>query len=220
MPGSKKYRDEETLRRLYHDEWMSTIAIADEFDVSDKTIQYWMKKHGIERRDHTEKTAHPELHDADLLREWYHDEGLTTFDIADRIGCEQAPVWQAMNRHGTELRPPVNELNGEDHPSYKHGGAAYGKGWTEEKRERVRERDGRKCRVCGLSGAAHREKFGQRLHVHHIQPAHTVDDPDYRNSMDNLVTLCHPCHERWEGVPLCPQRAQSTTASSTVKEGV
>ena len=44
------YRDEDTLRRMYIDECMSTHEIADEFDVAASTINTWLKKFGISLR--------------------------------------------------------------------------------------------------------------------------------------------------------------------------
>jgi 5-methylcytosine-specific restriction endonuclease McrA len=94
---------------------------------------------------------------------------------------------------------------GENHPQWKHGNRDYGKGWNEKKRREVRERDGYKCRACGMSQEKHREICGAALAVHHIRPARLFDNPEKRNAEDNLVTLCRSCHHRWEGIPLRPQ---------------
>lgn len=48
------YHDESTLRRLYNGEGNTLTEMADHFGVNRSTIQYWLKKHGIERRG-----AHP-----------------------------------------------------------------------------------------------------------------------------------------------------------------
>lgn len=47
-------------------------------------------------------------------------------------------------------------------------------------KEEVKERDGRRCRVCGCK---------THLEVHHIDPY--ADDP---NAPSNLITLCRACH--------------------------
>lgn len=96
---------------------------------------------------------------------------------------------------------------GENSPRWKGGPAKYGKGWSEEKREAVRERDDRECQVCGLTEDAHLEEFNRKLSVHHIIPARQFDNPEERNSEDNLLSLCLPCHRKWEGIPLRPQSA-------------
>jgi 5-methylcytosine-specific restriction endonuclease McrA len=69
------------------------------------------------------------------------------------------------------------------------GSGRYGDEWTAELRERVIERDGRRCRLCG--------KPGPVLQVHHI-------DGDRRNSAEsNLLTLCAACHLGYHGRSEC-----------------
>lgn len=95
-----------------------------------------------------------------------------------------------------------------NHPNWKGGRQNYGKGWSQAKREAVRERDGRQCQHCGRSEAKHIELYGTKLEVHHIEKARTFDDPEKRNSMDNLISLCKSqgCHPKWEKMsPLRPQ---------------
>lgn len=48
----------------------------------------------------------------------------------------------------------------------------------QRQRKRAKDRDGWRCRRCGHAG---------RLEVHHL-------DPDGGDDLDNLVTLCKPCH--------------------------
>jgi len=77
--------------------------------------------------------------------------------------------------------------------------ASYGPNWATQRR-RARERDGYRCRNCGLPEAAGREHD-----VHHIRPFRTFD---YRpnenrnyiaaNALSNLMTLCPECHRRLE----------------------
>lgn len=97
---------------------------------------------------------------------------------------------------------------GQDHPAWNGGDIPYGPGWTEDKRRAVRKRDGHECAICGLSQSEHRDRYNERLHVHHIQPAREFEkDNPAKNEMENLITLCNPCHSRWEGIPLRPQAA-------------
>lgn len=54
--------------------------------------------------------------------------------------------------------------------------------WTFALRELIRERDGRKCRICDIG------ENGKRHIVHHV-------DYDKKNIIpENLATLCLPCH--------------------------
>lgn len=44
------YRDEDTLRKLHHDQRMNLGEIADHFDCDITTIRRWVDNHSIERR--------------------------------------------------------------------------------------------------------------------------------------------------------------------------
>jgi 5-methylcytosine-specific restriction endonuclease McrA len=77
-------------------------------------------------------------------------------------------------------------------------GINYGSNWRTQ-RQRVLERDGEKCVVCSSDTSEH------ILDVHHIQPIRSFKTPEDANTLDNLITLCRPCHHEWEGVPLRPE---------------
>ncbi len=76
----------------------------------------------------------------------------------------------------------------------------YGPNW-ETQRNAARARDGFRCRQCGTP-----EEAGQRQHaVHHIQPFRSFGyvpgaNENYKqaNVLENLLTLCHACHQRVE----------------------
>jgi DEAD/DEAH box helicase domain-containing protein len=63
----------------------------------------------------------------------------------------------------------------------------YGSDW-DKIRQRVINRDGNRCQVCGSKGHA------QPLHVHHIQPFRSFTSRETANQLQNLVTLCPTCH--------------------------
>ncbi|MGB9880489.1 MAG: Zn-binding domain-containing protein, partial [Anaerolineae bacterium] len=76
---------------------------------------------------------------------------------------------------------------------------SYGPNWAIQ-RQRARERDGYRCRHCGLPEAPGREHD-----VHHIRPFRTFDyrpgqNENYlaANDLSNLITLCPECHRRLE----------------------
>lgn len=81
----------------------------------------------------------------------------------------------------------------------------YGPNW-EEQREKARERDNFTCQDCGK----HEDEHYRELVVHHIMPKRKFVDGngvyDYKrgNRLLNLVTLCDPCHGKWEGIYLRP----------------
>lgn len=76
----------------------------------------------------------------------------------------------------------------EKNPNWQGGKSfvPYPLGWTNTFKEQVRFRDSYKCQHCGISEVEHSRK----LHVHHI-------DCDKNNlSIENLTTLCLPCHSK------------------------
>lgn len=73
----------------------------------------------------------------------------------------------------------------------------YGEEWPEQ-RAAAMQRDGEQCQGCGTDRETHRREVGSDLHVHHIQKFATFDDSAEANRLDNLVTLCRECHQRWE----------------------
>lgn len=97
--------------------------------------------------------------------------------------------------------------SGENNHMWKGGGDPYyGTNWHQQREARL-EQDGYECRVCGMTNSEHHREYDASLHVHHIRPLREFDDPCEANDLNNLVTLCHSCHGRWEGIPLRPQAA-------------
>ena len=196
------------------------------------------KKHGVSLSEHTFECAHcgeerttkrdieycsircanldregeRPWHDVDLLKELYVDRDKSIVEIASRMGTGSGIIWKWLDREGvdTERDPP----SGPDHYLWNEETTSYGVGWNDEKKELVRERDGRECQMCGMSQKEHLEEYGDRNPVHHIQPAKTFDDPHERNAESNLITLCRGCHRTVESMaPLVPQRIEQTADS-------
>lgn len=116
---SEPYRDEEILRRLYWDEWLSTSEMANIFDCHSSTVTRWMKKLGVDLRDSSQqKINHKELTDEDWLREKYHDEMKSITEVAEEIGCSRMPVFRALKRHGIE-RHDKYYAAGNLHPGFR-----------------------------------------------------------------------------------------------------
>jgi hypothetical protein len=84
---------------------------------------------------------------------------------------------------------------GKSHPKWKGGVSPYAPEFNKWKREKIKRRDGHRCRICGNIGTA---KHG--LEVHHR-------DQDKANNDDsNLITLCKVCHDSvHRGTKECPQ---------------
>lgn len=76
-----------------------------------------------------------------------------------------------------------------------------GPNWNEQRRK-ARKRDGYICQGCGI----HQKEYGRCLDVHHVIPFRDFGVERYleANCLENLVSLCKPCHVRTErgGIPL------------------
>jgi hypothetical protein len=73
------------------------------------------------------------------------------------------------------------------HPQYigVRPDPARGPNWQAQRR-RAKARDQGTCQHCGAVGTD----------VHHIRPFRLFNDYRVANRMDNLITLCAPCHRR------------------------
>ena len=163
---------------LHWVEGMSLNHISDILDVHHTQIAIWMEFRGVEHRNNAE--ANRKLN-------------AERDDYAEIVKPAHKAVREAVENGEWHLQSSNPERNG------------YGEGWTEEKRELVREKYDRRCQSCGMSGKESLEKFGLRLDVHHIRPWGQFDDPRKRNAVENLVPLCRSCHRKWEGIPLRPE---------------
>lgn len=79
-----------------------------------------------------------------------------------------------------------------DNPNWEGGVIAdehYGEGWPSA-RTAALARDGFRCRRCGRS----RRELGRNPDVHHIEPVRTFDDHSEAHVLENLISLCRPCH--------------------------
>jgi hypothetical protein len=100
-------------------------------------------------------------------------------------------------RHTEETKAKIGAANagennamfgkyGELNPTWRGGLSfePYPNTWTFALREMIRNRDGRKCCICGIGETV------KRHDVHHI-------DYDKKNTNPhNLITLCVPCHRK------------------------
>ncbi len=85
----------------------------------------------------------------------------------------------------------ISELRQEN--SWSNDPNDYGTNWKSI-RNQVRARDYYSCQVCGV-------KETSREHdVHHKLPFRTFTSPELANKWDNLITLCHSCHQRAESM--------------------
>lgn len=105
-----------------------------------------------------------------------------------------------------------NHRTGENHPRWIEGNnrVSYGGSWPQKREQRL-EMDNHECVVCGKSNAQEEVDTGKGLSVHHITPAREFLQENgslneqKAHRIENLISLCRACHNRWEGIPLRPQ---------------
>jgi len=100
---------------------------------------------------------------------------------------------------------------GENSPAWKGGYSGdYGYNWEKQRTKRLKD-DNHQCVVCGTGDEEHKERHGCGLHVHHITRKESFRknngelDAERANRLENLISLCLNCHNRWEGIPVRPQ---------------
>jgi DNA-binding MarR family transcriptional regulator len=94
------------LERLYVDQGKSQSEIADELGCTRSTVSRWLDKHDIGTREKGDPKVQGETpwRDEDTLRELYLDEELTTYEIGDRLGCQDTTVARWLRNYGIEVR--------------------------------------------------------------------------------------------------------------------
>lgn len=257
--AKEAYKDEKTLREMYHGRGLSTREIASRFDCDGTTVRYWMEKHEIQRRavgsgsknkkelpieeiaeqyrtaekssielaeKHgvtaatitsrlekvgvetrtKEESLSLKVPDSEKLHKLHHEDGLKLKEIAEKYDVSHRTVSGWFNRRDIDVRV----YTGEESARWSGGHEQYyGPNWPEQRQKRL-ERDDYQCVVCGLSNEEHKQRNGSGLHVHHIQPLSSYKsdgEVDYKraNRVENLISLCQICHNKWEGIPVRPQ---------------
>lgn len=139
---------------------------------------------------------HPQYKDNTVSRECTTCE--TTFEIEeyvlesrnhDRAFCSRECAYEWKSEYWV----------GENNPLYKGGDNYYGENWHRQRRRALR-RDQHRCQDCRATAA----ELPREPSVHHITPIRDFDAPEAANTLDNLITLCEPCHSKWEGLYLRP----------------
>lgn len=193
--------DEGWLREKYHGNSLTIYEIGDMCNVHGATVAKYMRKMGIERREGTEKqTVHADsmkFTDPYWLEKEYSEKERATEDIAKECGVSQKTISNHLKANDIPVRDRVQ--TGEDHPQWNGGSPVYQLYDWRQARENTFEKYGKACLSCGMGPDEHIEAFGTSLHVHHIEPIATFDDPRDANTVDNLVPLCAECHRKYEG---------------------
>lgn len=201
LTADERLRDADWLRERFVEHRKPVDEIADMCDCARSTVRKWAREHGLERRN-LQIGQDKRLSDADWLRKQYIEQQQSMPEIASKCECGVGAVRGWLLHHDIETRQWPGDLEGEDHPFWKGGTKPYGPGWNQSKKQAVRERDNHTCQEpnCSVTQDEHLSENGQKLHVHHLQKARDIDDPQERNAKENLITLCLECHRRWEKV--------------------
>jgi len=104
-----------------------------------------------------------------------------------KTDTERKQISEALKRyHGGDPKK---------HWNYQGGQFAQRRGpsWQAQ-RERARQRDGYRCRVCGITES----DYGKQLSVHHIISYRRFENSQDANSLSNLVSVCQSCHMKLE----------------------
>jgi len=206
-----KLQNEEWLQNRYWGDGETIREIAEELGVGQYTVNQWLKRHGIDRRElgSWRKINDERLNSESWLRERYWGDEMNMPEIAQKLGVSEVTVLTHMDKFEVDRR----ELVGENSPHWRTGERHYGSGWNIPKRRKARIRDQARCQHCGMTEPEHIEKHGTKHHVHHLTPARYFDNPEERNAMSNLITLCAHCHLGvWE--PMSPLRPDTRATSN------
>lgn len=99
------WRDRETLYKKYWVEEKTCDEIGDELGCSGRTVSTWLQKHDIETRTKNDYVSGP-WRDKDTLEELFIDQGLTSYEVADELGCSQNCIMRWLHRYGIEREHP------------------------------------------------------------------------------------------------------------------
>jgi len=202
----KLYQSANWLREMYWGGEKTLEELSDIAGCSTRTIRRYMDLNDISRRSLSESHGVPKdspLRDAEWLREAYHGDRKTIYEISELCDCGKNTVSRWLKRHGIEVRSQ-SDMTEELNPNWKGGyDGYYGPSWYEARRS-ARERDDQTCQCCGCTEDMHKKRYGSELHVHHLTPFREFESHKKANELGNLLTLCQDCHNKWESISLRP----------------
>lgn len=107
---NKKHPSKDELEGLYLEEGLSTIALAERYNVRHPTISNWLEKFGIKRRDNSEAHLGFTKPSREELNRLKIEEKLTTSEMAERYKVNPATVVRWMRRDGIKIKQPSVKL--------------------------------------------------------------------------------------------------------------
>ena len=128
-------------------------------------------------------TTSPLCHSCSTRQSW-DDRGRirTLYDTCQECGEPKPETASELCLSCAGIKRMLEQFGNED--------KEYPIGWCNTLKERIRDREGRRCALCGKTKAEN----GRKLDVHHI------DEDKHNLAPENLVALCASCHgkTRWQ----------------------
>ena len=167
--GTGAYRDRGWLQNQI-EAGTTPGEMAEQAGCSIETIKKWVIHFGLTLNLHPTRFQRG-------LRPWNKDRGGYELQLL-ASSCE------ARRAHGQQ----INRRGAASH--FLKGGTSSEReligAWTRQVAPQVHQRFNHTCQRCGLRGSE------QQLHAHHLVPVYA--DPSLGYEIENLVTLCQPCH--------------------------
>jgi hypothetical protein len=177
------------LYDLYCIQGLGIKACARKLGVSDRNLWEWFEALGIQRRERSDAVALQWVDNPQRRKDTANRFREMRLVFVGELNPSKHPEVRA--KISAKKLGPQNAMYGKfgaANPLWKGGKITYrGAGWHGIK-EQARRRDNYTCRRC------HQPFAKQDLDVHHIVPYRDTQD----NRLENLVTLCKPCHMQVE----------------------
>lgn len=110
--------------------------------------------------------------------------------LPSRLSSQKRGFFCDLDCYGEWLS---SHVVGPDHHQWEGGTIAYGRRWWRVRRQAL-ERDDHRCQQCGRDA----DELGREPDVHHLEAVRSHEAPEDAHRLDNVVTLCRPCHRRVE----------------------
>lgn len=184
----EELESESWLRTEYREKGRTCADIADSVGVTSLTVSNWLRRHDIPTRPANARRDRVTLSCGNCGEEY------------EAIRCRSDSKYCSHECYIEDMEMP----SGPDHWSWRETPEHRPNGdeW-DDLRERIRERDGYECSMCGVEES----DMDRELDVHHLNRVRDADDPRAAaNANDSeLVALCRSCHRRAERyAPLLP----------------
>jgi len=181
--------EEREIVKIYEIGRFSARQIAAAYGYSPNAVYRTLRRQSVMMRASGESRLKLNDEEAREIGKIYQVGFKSTARLAKAYGVNHVTICNALERVGVPRRAQSEAVKGERNGRWE-GGKSFEPYPEEfwEKREAIRERDGRVCQICGV----HESQLDRRLDVHHI-------DRDKQNNDDyNLVSLCRECHGKAE----------------------